>query len=701
MSNCYNVIGSLVHLEIDDSLKQDLTCRISADSHVQTYPVPFNEIFCFDISSQTKEIAVAFLKGENEIASGDLVVPSKIESNMEVETLERLKTEITEPNTENKQLVADFKITFINSDMFRTAEPQPQARKSHPQAKLPPKPISAKKKETPKKKSGKKSQRSKNSSVQRSPYKRSLDKGSPVRSRLSPSPYEKQSPGPADRSELDVYLNKVLEKSFNDNKDFLNKDLSDVSDSAYLNKFSQIAKSDLPDPSMYQSGILSRNTTKEYTKIDRTASPERLKERYDKSGKKKRSSNIRSPKPDMESILKDTETRRYVNDYRNQLEYLKSIVYALDLKLRDQGSRDQELALLRSAKASGDAAREELRKSLLETTQDLKAEADKYGDLVQEGTDGRRQLLDDLNKEKQEKELLREQIPQLKEKILQLEGKISSLRASAQAADLLKQQFSIASNSYLSTQRGNTDALAQLAAQVQDLDSAVSKLTADKAELAEEKVRLEKMLAQRDTEMAEEKANNAELTTELENLKLKFQLSQTSVSLLSSVQEHREKILKDLDTAKNQNDDFRQKINELLAQLATRADSGQAEAQKLGEDYKGALERISQLEKELGEFREDNSTLKKENIELRSHIVTLEQLLCVKDDVHSQLQDTNKNLDLALEDLDKLRQQLAGSSKVIEGQEEKIFQLEKCLIYLKNLSEEKDEVNFFIKKVYY
>ena len=70
----------------------------------------------------------------------------------------------------------------------------------------------------------------------------------------------------------------------------------------------------------------------------------------------------------MTAILMDTETRRYVNEYKNQLEYLRSVIYNLDLKLRDQETWKREVNNLRDENQNGANAREELRKTLLETT---------------------------------------------------------------------------------------------------------------------------------------------------------------------------------------------------------------------------------------------------------------------------------------------------------------------------------------------
>jgi vacuolar-type H+-ATPase subunit I/STV1 len=97
------------------------------------------------------------------------------------------------------------------------------------------------------------------------------------------------------------------------------------------------------------------------------------------------------------------------------------------------------------------------------------------------------------------------------------------------------------------------------------------------------------------------------------------------------------------------------------------------------------------MNQDLDEARGECSKLKRDNIELRNHIITLEQLLCVKEDVHSQLISSNDRLSQKTEALDSLKAQLDGSAKVTEALENKNYELEKCLIYLKNVISEKDQ----------
>ena len=118
------------------------------------------------------------------------------------------------------------------------------------------------------------------------------------------------------------------------------------------------------------------------------------------------------------------------------------------------------------------------------------------------------------------------------------------------------------------------------------------------------------------------------------------------------------------------------------------------------DDLNRAQRRIRTLENDLNNFKNNNIDLKKNNSELKNHITSLEQLLCVKEDVFSQLQDATTRANSRTNDCDNLRAQLDSNAKITEGLNDKVMELEKCLIYLKNVVSEKDDVNFGLTLVH-
>jgi uncharacterized protein YjcR len=106
-----------------------------------------------------------------------------------------------------------------------------------------------------------------------------------------------------------------------------------------------------------------------------------------KSGRPPVNANAKAKGPfnaDMTSMLMESETKRYVNEYKNQIDLLRMIVYNLDNKIQRLTTYEGEALLLRDEVEKSNSAREELRKSLLETTQDLREESAKFNNVIYE-----------------------------------------------------------------------------------------------------------------------------------------------------------------------------------------------------------------------------------------------------------------------------------------------------------------------------
>ena len=103
------------------------------------------------------------------------------------------------------------------------------------------------------------------------------------------------------------------------------------------------------------------------------------------------------------------------------------------------------------------------------------------------------------------------------------------------------------------------------------------------------------------------------------------------------MQDQRDAVLRDLEKVRQQNISFSQQIGALERDLLGKARDFEAIERRCKDDLFSAVNKVQNLEQALNGFKTDNSTLQKENIELRNHIITLEQLLCVKEDVYAQL----------------------------------------------------------------
>lgn len=672
MSKPYKVVISLSNLEASPELQEGLTCRVSADGYSSSSPVPFKEVFCFDISDKTKKINVVFQKDGKEVAKGELFVPSDISKHVEVETNEVMKTSTSVNGKGGKELTAEFSLTFINSDAFKNNKKSVGASAVNAQI-------------TTTRKTG--------SSSVLSSSRKGGDKSPLVSSRIDTGRSKSPRASSKERqniSDLDGYLNRIVDKHFEEAKNRVGRDLSETSDCVYLNKFNQVATSQLVNSAVLSPSKKADGTFREETELDQTHSPEKLKDKF------RASSRSRSPGrfgPDMTSILMDTETRRYVNEYKNQLEYLRNIVYMLDLKAQQLDSCQREISSLREENDKSHQAREELRKTLLETTKDLKEESDKFNKLVIDMESQNKEILRDLRNANNKVDDLQTKLHAQEVRNAQLEAENAELRTKLKAGEAYKGQLQRITNDYANAEKRHADTLTQLGARVEDLDNALAKSANERAKLRDENSRLMNANSELKVQLTQEKSNNNHLKDELENLNNKLKITNGGIEVLKGIQEQREQIHKEVTKLKQTNENLIAQIENMERDIVSKTRDGELADRSNRDELLKSQRRLADLEGQLNEVRSSFAKSRKDNIELRNHILTLEQLLCVKEDVYSQLESAQARLEGRQNDVDRFRSQNEANAKVVEDLNDKIMELEKLTIYLKNAVADKDDVD--------
>ena len=673
MSKPYKVVISLSNLEASADLQEGLTCKVTADGHVSSSPVPFKDVFCFDISDRCKKISVVFQKEGKDVAKGELVVPADIAKHIEVETTEVMKTSTSFNGKPGKELSAEFNLTFINSDAFKPKKSTTQT--------------------TPRKTLG-------SSSVLSSSRKA----GSPlIQSRVDTGRSKSPRNTSKDRNpttDMDNYLNKIVDKHFEEAKNRVGKDLSETSECVYLNKFNQIATSQLVNSAVLSPSKRGNGTFREETDIDHTHSPERLKDKFKSSGISGSKSPLRvGGGPDMTSILMDTETRRYVNEYKNQLEYLRNIVYTLDLKTQHLDSCQREIGGLREENEKSNQAREELRKTLLETTKDLKEECEKFNNLVIDMEGQNKEILRDLRVANNKVDDLQTKLHAQEVRNTQIEAENVELRSKLKAGDAYKTQLQRLTNDFGLAEKRHAETLFQLGSRIEDLDNALAKQAKDKAKLRDENSRLLNANSELKVQLTQEKANNNHLNDELEILHNKLNVTNGGIEITKAIQDQREHIAKEVAKLKQTNDNLIAQIENMEKEIVTKTRDGELNERSNRDELLKAQRKNTDLEAHLNDLRASHARSRKDNIELRNHILTLEQLLCVKEDVYSQLETAQARLESRQNDSDSLRSQCDANAKVVEDLNDKVMELEKLVIYLKNAVVDKDDYALNLKKL--
>lgn len=664
----YTAIISLANWRLDKNLEGQVLCRMSADGTSRTAAFPFQDVFCLEIGNTAREINLSFILEGREIASGSLGVPARLSESMEIETTANIRTKLQGVQADTNELEVEFNLTFINSSLYQGKDKKKPANSTA---------KNTKKKVTP---------------------SQSLRDTSPVQARVSTSRNTSKERGHSyNETELNSYLNKVVDRHFEEAKNKVNQDLSEVSDCLLLNKFNKIANSELVNAGALNStgGARTRGGVQEYSDLDHTASPEKLRTRYSRAGSKSPS----RAGPDMTSILMDTETRRYVNEYKNQLEYLRTIIYSLDLKLREQDTWKREVSNLREDNEKSNTAREELRKTLLETTHDLKEESAKLNQLIVDLEGHNKDILRDLKVANNRVDDVETRNHALEIKLAQLESENAELRAKAKSGEICKKQLEQARNDYITAEKKHNDTLVSLADKIKNLDENLNRLGGQKKKLMEENSRLSNTISELKVQLTQEKSNNSDLQHELDVLGQQLKLTQGSVELLKGIQDQRDSILRDLNKMKEINNQLIGQLDTLEKEVTEKSRDSEANDRKNRDELLRANRKVREQEDLINELKNKTGSFRKDNLELKNHIITLEQLLCVKEDVYSQLQTTTERLNARQTDCDSLRSHLDGNAKVIESLSDKVFETEKCLIYLKNIVADKEDYVSNLKKM--
>jgi len=218
----------------------------------------------------------------------------------------------------------------------------------------------------------------------------------------------------------------------------------------------------------------------------------------------------------MTSLLMDTETRRYVNEYKNQLEYLRSIVYTLDLKLREQDTWKREVNNLRGEVDNGNNAREELRKTLLETTAELKDECTKFNKVILELESHNGDLCSDLKLANNTVDDIQTKLHSVEVKNAHLENENNELRVKLNSASIYKSQLAQSRNDYIKAETRHANALKSLGDKIRHLDGALHDIQTERTKLLAENRKLKTKVNSLTAQIGDERINNADLQNELD-----------------------------------------------------------------------------------------------------------------------------------------------------------------------------------------
>jgi low affinity Fe/Cu permease len=234
---------------------------------------------------------------------------------------------------------------------------------------------------------------------------------------------------------------------------------------------------------------------------------------------------------------------------------------------------------------------------------------------------------------------------------------------------------------YMAAETRNADNITGLSARLVELGDSVERLHSQKKDLLNENRGLLQKLCNTKGELNAEKSTNLELRHEVEAKTHKLAIAQTNVDLLHTVQEQRDSLLKDLARSREDSEALQMQVDQREREFMGKLGDTNSIERKLKEELHKASSANQNSELTIQKLKGEITSNARDILELKNHSVTLEQLLSVKEDVYSQLQAANKLADARDTEASLSRGQMAAAGKVIEAQEEKIFETGKCLIY--------------------
>lgn len=366
------------------------------------------------------------------------------------------------------------------------------------------------------------------------------------------------------------HITKIVDKHAYEVKNVSQPELVDISDCLVLKKFEKIANMD------YKGTDYMKNTESSFNNLstenineelnDFYTSPEKIKHKYNsvsnhisnnknavKNSKNKENNNEFSSSH-IDSINQNSNTQK------NQIDYLKMVIYNLDKKNYTMGTYSNECSQLRDEVLRANNSREELRKSLQETTQDLREESGKFLRINSELDIHNKDLLNSLKECYTTIDNFQTENNSLEIKVSHFENENSELKQKVKSSTLFKLQLEQSRNDYTEAEKRHSNALNKISTQIEVVEKEYSKVCDEKQSYVEKFKELEMTNNSLRMELISEKDRNLKMEGELDQIKKQLLISQASAELFSTIKEQRDVIAKDIDTLTMENENFMNQI---------------------------------------------------------------------------------------------------------------------------------------------
>lgn len=345
-------------------------------------------------------------------------------------------------------------------------------------------------------------------------------------------------------------------------------------------------------------------------------------------------------------------------------------------------SSNQDLDLKKMLEESH-KARRDLQMSVAETTDQLNQHLKEQREALEQALADRSAAVEkmlELNSKlsdlQKENENLIGKLENCENLISELKPKIAFGESVESELGQLSSELEKSINDNLGLEKKLQDSMASFSNNNNALNKRIQDLTAEKAELL---AKIEELIKQNHS-LKQENDRYSNLVNELCGQIALLQAELESAKARESREKHLSKLLKEEQDSKNA---YKKEL-EALQKKSSEAQRGLSEHNgKLAQEKAQISRELAELKKKLEQKEKENLTLKKDLEKANSDLATLEQHLCVTEDMNSivdqltkQNQENEKNNSKLVSHLEALRETIEEQAEHISAQSEKINDLE-------------------------
>ena len=377
--------------------------------------------------------------------------------------------------------------------------------------------------------------------------------------------------------------------------------------------------------------------------------------------------------------------------FNAQINNLNNVIINQNSRIADLEICKRENEELRVQAQRNEAARKTLQDSILETTSELK----------QENKDLEKQILTVLT----EKELLIKKNNELLSTIHELSNALAANKIALQEredinsqnaikiAELgdLKQQVKKLQDAVIASenQKARDQALykaslARFEVSLQDTTKVIEAMNIEKKRLVTELHNVQQ-------ELGLEKANHQATQNDLLLTRKKLENAENYKEVIVSLELQRDQLTQQLSDSRADHSQTKQNLSESLEKLATRQREFEVSEKAFIKDKNVLCEKLDVAESRNDRLGKEVNEQKLKVSQLGTTISSLEQLVCVKEDMSKQLEGTQKQLGQVVEDRKALRAQLEAVVVSQDHANNKLLEVERTANQLRTIIEEKEE----------